>query len=489
MIRIDPSEIQNWADKPEADLAELVRRLILATLPHPSALEIPSGSSIRMPGWDGLLDVSSGNTWTPDGQSAWEFSCEKGVGHKANRDYTKRTTDPEGVDPAKTTFVFVTARKWKNKTTWPKERQQEHHWADVRALTADDLTAWLDQAPAVAGWFAKIIGKLPDEGVVPLNEWWNTWVSAANPQIIPDLVLAGRHKQLEVLEQWAQGGANSFYVQADTRDEAIAFLAAAANDATSTWGPALLARAVVVQSDDAWRSLEHHPYPLVLIRVFIGDSSSQTAVRNGQHVLTPLDRSQDPRGDGQTLPRLARDETVEALVEMGFTEADARSLIRRTARRLPILYRRLIDEAGYPPPKWAATPSDSLISLALLGQWTDNHEGDKGFIECLIGKSFSEIEMDITALAATPDPPIARVGHRWRFTSHEEAWHILAPRFTASLVDRFQDLAIEVLEQVSPEFELPKEERYLATLGQTLASQRHSEARACPRVGINGRAP
>ena len=46
MIPFDSSEIANWADKPDAQhqLPELIRRLILATVPTPSLLHIPSGS-------------------------------------------------------------------------------------------------------------------------------------------------------------------------------------------------------------------------------------------------------------------------------------------------------------------------------------------------------------------------------------------------------------------------------------------------------------
>ena len=100
MIHFDASEIVNWADKPDAQhqLPELVRRLVLATVPQPVSLAMPSGSSVRMPGWDGLLDVVSGNTWVPNGKSAWEFSCENYPKQKADEDYAKRTEDPKGVN-------------------------------------------------------------------------------------------------------------------------------------------------------------------------------------------------------------------------------------------------------------------------------------------------------------------------------------------------------------------------------------------------------
>jgi hypothetical protein len=48
------------------------------------------------------------------------------------------------VDPAMTTFVFVTPRRWNAKTKWLKTRRAEKFWRDVRVLDVDDLEAWLE---------------------------------------------------------------------------------------------------------------------------------------------------------------------------------------------------------------------------------------------------------------------------------------------------------------------------------------------------------
>ena len=305
MITFDSSEIANWADKPDADhlLPDLIRRLILATVSMPSLLDMPRGSSVWLPGWDGLLVTEEGNAWVPGGASAWEFSREKAPGSKATADYKKRTANQKGVDAPTTTFVFVTPRAWEGKDKWVKDRVKEGHWSDVQALNADDLVAWLGQAPAVAYWFARLIGKLPATGVVSLDEWWEHWSTATNPWISPELVTAGHQDQAERITQWFRGEPSHYYVQADTRDEAIAFLAASAHCKSPQWGAALLARAVVVQAVDAWRSLEGHPSSLVLVRDFSdGAVSSQVAVSRGHHVLTPLSGHQDPSGSGVTLP-------------------------------------------------------------------------------------------------------------------------------------------------------------------------------------------
>ena len=347
--------------------------------------------------------------------------------------------------------------------------RQEGHWADVRALDADDLIAWLGQAPAVAGWFARLIGKLPETGVVPLDEWWDGWASATQPKIIPELVVAGRGEVVDALGEWAMGVPVHWYVQGDTRDEAIAFLAAAAHSRADQWGAALLARALVVQTEDAWRGLEHHTFPLVLVRDFSGGVSPQVAVSGGHHVLTPLDVSQDPQGNGRTLPRLGRDDTSDALTKMGFPKIKVDDLTSKTARRLPVLSRFLIEEAGFPGPEWAATAPSSLVALVLIGQWDDGNESDREIIESLLEKPFEEIEEDLAIVGGIPDSPVVKVERRWRFTSHEEAWNILAPRLTQTRVARFRELAATVLGRVSPAFELPPGERYMATvLGKAL---------------------
>ena len=490
MISFDSSEIVNWADKPDAPDAfpELVRRLVLGAVSLPESLEMPSGSSVRMPGWDGLLSVSEGNPWIPVGVSAWEFSCEKNPKQKADRDYGKRKENPQGEIASETTFVFVTTRRFRRKRAWMNERQQEGHWANVCALDADDLIAWLGQAPAVAGWFARLIGKLPETGVLPLDEWWDGWVSATQPEIIAELVVAGRGEVVDALGEWAMGAPGHWYVQGDTRDEAIAFLAAAARSRTDQWGAELLARALVVKTEDAWRGLERHVFPLVLVRDFSGGASPQVAVSGGHHVLTPLDVSQDPQGNGRTLSRLGRDDTSDALTKMGFPKSKVDDLTGKTARRLPVLRRFLIEESGFPEPKWAATAPSSLIALVLLGQWDEDNESDREIIEKLAGKPFAEIEEELASVAGIPDSPVVKVERRWRFTSHEEAWSILAPRLTQARVARFRELVPTVLGQVSPEYELPVEERYQAkVIGKALPHSptlREGIARTLALMGV-----
>ena len=73
----------------------------------------------------------------------------------------------------------------------------------------------------VAHWFASLIGKLPATGVVPLDEWWENWSTSANPQISPELVIAGRQDQAKRIARWFQDKPSHYYVQGHTREEAV----------------------------------------------------------------------------------------------------------------------------------------------------------------------------------------------------------------------------------------------------------------------------
>ena len=436
MISFDSSEVSNWSNSPNAFhiLPELVRRLILATGPMPSVLDMPSGSSVRLPGG--------------------RFASNR-PGQCMDTEWLIR--------------LGIKLRKWSD------ERGAEGRWADVRALDADDLVSWLQQTPSVGNWFARSIGKLPSSGFVPLDEWWEHWSTAAKPHISPQLVTAGRGNVIDRIGEWLQDGPSRYYIQGETRYEAIAFLAACASGTSSSWGSMLLAKAVVVETDDAWRSLERHSTPLVLARSFLGSNvSSQIAVKNGHHVITPIDELADAKGNGYKMPRLGLAETIHVLTAMGLSEEKARSLIRKTARRLQVMRRFLIDESGGQQPAWVSRIPQSLVSLVLLGQWEENQEGDRQLVAELVGKPYEEVERELVSLTVTPDHPLVRIGERWRFVSHEEAWHLLAIRVTSSDVNRFQKISTGVFGEVSPAFELPVGERHMANIMGKVLSHSHT---------------
>ena len=262
-------------------------------------------------GWDGLLRVDNGNSLVPKGVSTWEgwfgweLSARKDISDKATEDYKKRTENSKGLDTTEATFVFATPRRWTGKEDWIKKRHEERNWREIRVFDATDIAEWLEQLPAVASWFARLIGKLPDTGIVCLDEWWEGWAWSTKPQICPELVLAGRQKQAKEFQNWFAGTAACLHIQGETLQEVLAFSAAVSHlPSCLREGNGLLAKAIVVETPEAWRSLERHSRSLILIRNFSGNVSSRVAIQNKHHVLIPIDRTEGRPGSGFTLPRL-----------------------------------------------------------------------------------------------------------------------------------------------------------------------------------------
>ena len=217
-IRANATDIEQWADRREAQatLPRLIRRLVLASVKRVERLHLRSDEGVQLAGWDGIAQVPDGSTYVPDGLSGWELSTRTDVKGKADGDYETRSKDPFPLDAASASFVSVTARRWSNKEKWAAEKQSEGIWRDVRAYDADDLDTWLEQTPAVDLWFSILLGKRP-VGAIDLNSYWDAWSGATRPQLIPDLVTAGREDEIPKIHQWLQSEPSVLGVQADTQ--------------------------------------------------------------------------------------------------------------------------------------------------------------------------------------------------------------------------------------------------------------------------------
>ena len=170
-------KLEQWADELSARalLPQLLRRLVHATLDAPAIqrAEFPSGEGIQRHGIDGLTETTVGNAKVPAGKTAWESGCDKGIKGKADDDFSKRTPD------FKSSFTFVTPRKWVNKQDWADEKRKPGLWHDVRAYDSADLEEWLELAPAVDIWLANEIGLKPP-GVCDLATHWKNLAAVFN---------------------------------------------------------------------------------------------------------------------------------------------------------------------------------------------------------------------------------------------------------------------------------------------------------------------
>lgn len=178
---IEASDLVVWADSRDgqAGMPELLSRLIRAERGVAARVRFPSGDSVAQHGWDGEVRVVGASVRIPDGQSGWETGTDQNKKSKADGDIEARTTDHGDLDPADTTFVFVTPRRWaKQKDVWAKAQRAKRIWKNVLAYDADDLVDWIECHPGVGQWLAVRLGKRPRD-LKSLADLWADWSPSA----------------------------------------------------------------------------------------------------------------------------------------------------------------------------------------------------------------------------------------------------------------------------------------------------------------------
>jgi hypothetical protein len=391
----------------------------------------------------------------PEGVSGWEISAESGVAGKLGRDLRERTRDPLGLEPARTTFVFVTPRRVGNPSLLLAKLPERDRWREVRVVDANILVQWLEQRPAVALWLGRLLGKAP-EGAESLEERHERWLAATSRPLGRGLLLAGREAEAAALLDLLGGPPTAVTVRADSTDEMLAFVHAALEGAG-----ALATRAAVVRGFEAWRTLQGSREPLVLLADAEDRSLVGPSVERGHHVVVPH-ASTSGRAT-ITLPRLSYHRFAEALRGDGLSPEEADHLSLRSGQSLTVLHRCLARVPTLPP--WARAADPVLTALLLAGGFQAGREADERVVASLVpsGPPIGDIQRRLAELAQQPEvPPVLRIGELWTLTAPYDAWSRLGRYVTADDLGRFRDACLAVLGERDPSLDLRPEERWLA---------------------------
>jgi transcriptional regulator with XRE-family HTH domain len=461
------TDLQQWADRRDSQdtLPELMRKLILSAEIRATHVEFRAGEGVQLPGWDGLVTTGQGNAFVPAGTSAWELGVSGDPKQKADEDYAKRLLDPAGVDPATTTFIFVTLRRWSGKQTWAAQRRAEGVWRDVLVIDADDLESWLSIAPATHLWLSRRLGAFP-EGAMDFGTAWADWVAATEPPLPPTFLLAGRQEAVKALQAWLESPRQALAVRAESREEVLAVVGAVIAQLPESLVAATLARCVVVYDAPSWRRLSASTQPLILFPLFEAGELVGAAMRAGHAVIVPLGDSDAVSDDALQIPMISRREAADAL-----TVATSGRLERRVAdeyaalgrRSMMALRRRLALSAGFQRPAWAKPESGRTVLPALLaGAWNDSLSGDRQVLATLSRAPYEEARDRLLHWADAPDPPLRRRNNAFYLVSRIDAWTLLSRFLTRDDLERFEGIATSVLGAPDPQFDLPLDQRWMS---------------------------
>ena len=387
---ITTNDIKDWTNKnkrrSEETLPELIEKLIRSS-GKPKYLDFPSGDSVTVGGWDGILEIEEGNEYIPVGKSVWEFGTEESVNTKANEDYKKRTEQSGYITPSETTFVFVTSRHWKDKNLWCSEKNKEKKWKNVKGINADDLKSWLSQCPPVHRWLAEIIGKITAP-VWDIQQAWDSWANSTSiPASLP-LVLNGRTEQSQDLTKRLTENTSIIHIKSESTNESYAFCLA-----TLIEKPDFSSRVLIIKDQTQWDILINTKNSLILIPQNFVPENIGYAKQKGHFVLIPEGLySQNQTLNEVNIPRMSRNNRIKALQSMGLNEDQASKIYSDTKGYLSVI--RINSTLGpheqLSNSKWLEVNSNILTTALLATEWDRQNESDKNALSRLAGISYEK---------------------------------------------------------------------------------------------------
>jgi len=114
---------------------------------------------------------------------------------------------------------------------------------------------------------------------------------------------------------------------------------------------------------------------------------------------------------------------------------------------------------------WAQHSDATYLALAvLIGSWQDKSQSDLDAVAQILGISYEDWLKKARELLQAPDSPLSLKNGVWKVVNRTELWTLLGSRILDQNLDVFRSLAISVLKESDPAFELPAEERYAASV-------------------------
>lgn len=462
-------------------LAVFVRTLVHSTGAGLTKVDFPGNDDAERPGWDGIVEASEGTPWIPEGISGWEFGTTADVKKKADGDFAKNVKAFGKEEGKRTTFVFVTPRRWPEKDKWVAAAKAKKFWKDVRAYDAVNIEQWLEQSLAGQAWFANET-QIPAQDVRSLDKCWSDWAGVAVPSLtgafFSSAINAAKRIMLSQLSKTPDGPT---IVAADSVEEALAFLSQLLGDRGGEELATFRDRVLVFDK------------PGVLPRLAQGAQNFIPVVftREVERELAPLTKSMHcivvyPRNSANAEPNIILEpvdyETFrKALEEMKKERDEISRLSNASGRSLTVLRRQLSNVPAVRTPDWADNHKTaiSLVPFLFVGAWNGKNDTDKLGLSLLAGdRPYPELEKECQRLVQLNDAPMWSIGGYRGVISKIDLLYAVAGAITEDDLKRYFSMARMVLGEDDPALDLPENERWAASI--------HGKAREFSRAFREG---
>jgi hypothetical protein len=506
---INAGDLARYSDTRDSQgvIPELIYLLIRQSVPDVTACRIPYGDAVNQPGLDGIVECANGYfQFVPEGTSCWEIGTGRDPQGKATDDFRKRTSKLSDAERKNSSFVFVTPRfaganGWEEpeQSAWIK-RRLKYGWKQIRIIDGVKLADWLRDFPALGRWMASKIGITPSLGgiITPLEHWELILAQGDkdDPPLPPSIFTIARNSACVALESLFAGKVSRLFLFAESEHDVNDFVAAYFFTLEEDKAQEYANRCLFIDDENAWRTVSELRQSHVLVaspRLGL-DSERQdlqsVATRHGHGVIIPLCGALS--GDNPEIIKLrspSKSQIEAALREANYSEIRARELGGIGGGRISALRRHLLG-LGSVPPYVTWDTARQLAQAGLVGQWNAKTPADIQALEELLGKGYGEWIETLRVDALRSDSPLIQTDERWRIVARGEAWSALGNRITDDDLNRFETMAVSVLGERDPQFDLPKEERFAASIhGKQLTHSQHLRKGLAETLALLGSRP
>ena len=459
-LHIKVTDLVRWADELDArsQFGVVLRILVHSTGTALQQVDFPGYDDSERPGWDGWMEAAEGTPWIPEGLSGWEFGVTKDCQQKAESDFKKRTGQLTSKERSAITYVFVTLRRWseKSKKQWVADKRALRQWRDVRVYDACDLEQWLEQSLPGQTWFAENVpsANKSADGVRTLERCWHQWADVSVPPFSETFFKGAMSTAVGVLSTWLKQETvpQPLMVVAETEEEGLAFLACAFRE------PQLVGaanRVLVFDKGESFQRLSTGRDLFVAVTHSEEAEQATAAAVSTVRCIRIVSR-QRWRGDQRIdieCDRLSTQAFADGLRAMEKTPDAVEQLERRTGGSLTVLRRLLaVNTPAVREPSWCRQSDDVLrvlVTTAFLGTWkvktkTETPD-DEALLSFLTGFSEETVEDHWTTLRRLTDSPVWEAGHCRGVVSKYDVFFALSTKVTRYLWQRFQQVVQAVL--------------------------------------------
>lgn len=472
-LRVTRDDLLTWAKAAGSDhaLPRLVRSLIAETEPSAEWVDMPAGTGVASPGWDGIVRCTRGNRYIPAGRSVWELSTKQNGSHaKACSDYDKRVAETPPEKRAEVAYVAVVCAPWIKSQAFEQDRMAKGDFRQVKAVNVDSLEAWLECAPATTVWLREQMGA-PVEGIGLLSTWWSKWLESTRTPLDEGFVLAGRDQAAETLRDRCRQGRGVVSIGGHfQRDEILAFVSAALVGSDTSEAP--FGDVLYVNTHEAARRLfaaealsgsQRHNHPTTALTVVVPSAEFAEHLPAGSphRMIVPV--------PGVTQAEIVLDAVDSELVVQRLQDNQveryaAHQLGTMARMSMMALRRHLSVDPALHTPEWAKRQVDQTLRRSLLlGGWNEAREGDRQIVEQFVGMPSDAVAEALRQFDAG-DAPMTATGELWHAVSPVDSWVLLRDQLSRSDIEKFADIAHDVLTDADPLWELAGEEALRAQI-------------------------